>query len=153
MSDNHLNFIESQLGIQLPATYRSAVNPFPLPASSWNHDNVVWDNPYLLIELNCDLRHFRGWPDWLFAIGQSEGDPSGYAIDVRSDPPGLWWIDHHVYDPNSGPMQQSFSDWFVIWVADAKNEVQAATQSLVGCFVAVLLIATFVVMSIGLLRC
>src|SRR6516164_10632749 len=104
MSDADLDRIEAALGLTLPAVYRSSVSPFPVTLEAGNAGTPVWDDAEALIDLNRRLRTEEpAWPEWLFAIGQSEGDPSGWAIDTRPAEAPVWWLEQMRLGSDSGP--------------------------------------------------
>jgi hypothetical protein len=120
MSGTDLDGIEQALQIRLPKAYRSQVSPFPVPHEVGNTDSQIWDDAEQLIALNRRLRgQVEGWPDWLFAIGQAEGDPCGYAIDTRTPDAPVWWLEQMQLGRNSGPGAGPFAEWFDQWVDDA----------------------------------
>lgn len=118
MTSGDLERIEAALALRLPDSYRADVVHFPI-SEAGNADTQVWDGAEQLIELNRRARESDGWPDWLYAIGQAEGDPSGYAIDTRGAGAPVWWLDHMRYEPSAGPVCPSFADWFARWAAEA----------------------------------
>ena len=102
------------------SAYRRQLSPFPIPREGGNTDTQVWDDAGELIALNQRLRaEVEGWPPWLFVIGQSVGDPCGYAIDTRSPECPVWWLEQMQLGPNSGPSEGPFDRWFGQWVADS----------------------------------
>jgi hypothetical protein len=120
VTEPDLDRIERALGLRLPEAYRQRVVPFPVPPEAGNSTSPVWDDAGRLIALNQRLRvEVEGWPRWLFAIGQSEGDPCGYAIDTRSAECPVWWLEQMQLGSHSGPSEGPFDTWFVQWVADS----------------------------------
>src|SRR5262245_4599824 len=112
MTEQDFDSIERALAISLPDVYRRGLCPFPIPGNARNTDAEVWDDAQGLIVLNQRLRaEEKGWPPWLFAIGQAEGDSSGYAIDLRSPESVVWWLDHMRLRPGSGPIEGRFTSW------------------------------------------
>jgi hypothetical protein len=119
MVDGTLDRIENALSIHLPAAYRKSVVPFPIPHEAGNADSHVWDDADRLIALNQLVRRqVEQWPQWLFVIGQVEGDPCGYAIDTRTPDCPVWWLEQMQLGRNSGPAAGSFEQWFAQWVRD-----------------------------------
>jgi hypothetical protein len=93
--------------------------PFPAPREDKNSDAQVWNDAEKLIALNLRLRsQVEGWLAWLYAIGQSEGDPCGYAIDTRSAECPVWWLEQMQLGRQSGPTQGPFDAWFSQWIRD-----------------------------------
>jgi hypothetical protein len=120
MTKEDLELIEQALAISLPDSYRRALCPFPIPGAAGNTDASVWDDARALVGLNQRLRaEVKGWPRWLFAIGQAEGDPCGYAIDTRSPESQVWWLDQMRLGRDSGPTMGPFTPWFSRWVAES----------------------------------
>jgi hypothetical protein len=119
MSGADLVRIEAAFGLRLPAVYRTGVSPFPVAHEAGNAGSPVWDDADALIALNRRLRAEEpAWPEWLFAIGQSEGDPSGWAIDTRPAEAPVWWLEQMRLGPDSGPGAEAFADWFRDVAAD-----------------------------------
>ncbi len=120
MDEGALTRIEKALGVGLLDAYRCSVTPFPVVGKVGNSDAQVWDDAEELIALNQRLRaEIAEWPPWLFALGQAEGDPSGYAIDTRTADCPVWWLEQMRLGPSSGPGQGPFDAWFASWVAEA----------------------------------
>ena len=120
VTEPDLDRIERALGLRLPEAYCQRVVPFPVPPEAGNSTSQVWDDAGRLIALNQRLRaDVDGWPRWLFAIGQAEGDPCGYTIDTRSAESPVWWLEQMQLGPNSGPSEGPFDRWFGQWVADS----------------------------------
>jgi hypothetical protein len=119
VTEDDLDRIEQALSLCLPPAYRRTVVPFLIPSEAGNVDSPLWDDAGRLIVLNLRLRaEDEGWPPWLFAIGQSEGDPCGYAIDTRAEDCPVWWLDHLHLGPASGPSEGPFADWLARRLAD-----------------------------------
>jgi hypothetical protein len=122
MTEEDLSRIEDALSVRLPDVYRRQLSPFPIPSESGNTDTQVWDDAGALIAVNQRVRaEVEGWPNWLFVIGQSEGDPCGYAIDARSPECPVWWLEQMRPWPPSGPTQGPFVVWFSQWAADQSS--------------------------------
>jgi|KBSSwiStaDraftv2_1062776.scaffolds.fasta_scaffold913485_2 hypothetical protein len=120
--------IERQLGIQLPSAYRQKVVPFPIPCLAGNRDTELWDHAEALVRYNSQLRTRKEpppWPNYLFVIGQNEGDPAVRAIDLRvPDTSPVWWVDHA--DPSaagSGQTHSRFEQWADQYVAAVRRDL------------------------------
>ena len=128
MTDADLDRIEGALGVRLPAAYRHAVAPFPVPACAGNADTALWDDPAALIALNEQLRAglccVRPWPTHMFAVGR-DGGGSAAALDLR-DPLGpVVWADRcHLAGPGSGPASPSVAAWVAEAVADLRADLE-----------------------------
>jgi hypothetical protein len=123
MTQVDLSRIEDALAVRLPDVYRRRVAPFPIPREEGNTETQVWDDAGALIALNQRLRaEVESWPPWLFVIGQSVGDPCGYAIDTRDPECPVWWLEQMRLGPESGPSQGPFDAWFSQWVTDTSEE-------------------------------
>jgi hypothetical protein len=123
--------MEQTLGIRLPEIYRRSVVPFPAADEAGNSDAQVWDDADGLIALNQRLRsETEGWPAWLFAIGQAEGDPSGYAIDTRTPDCRVWWLEQMHLGENSGPIKEPFEAWFARCVEETTQEDKSGASIL-----------------------
>lgn len=123
MTEVGLSRIEDALGVRLPDVYRRRVDPFPIPREGGNTNTQVWDNAGALIALNQRLRaEVEGWPPWQFVIGQSVGDPCGYAIDTRDPECPVWWLEQLRLGTDSGPSQGPFDAWFSRWITDTSEE-------------------------------
>jgi hypothetical protein len=126
MTPADLQTIESSLAIRLPEVYRRKVSPFPILCLSGNRDTQLWDDAGALVAYNRKLRaRASGWPEYLFAIGQNEGDPGVMALDLRlPDTAPVWFIDHE--DPNaagSGQTHASFDDWVEPYIAGLRQDL------------------------------
>lgn len=120
MSDDDFSRIEDRLGLRLPEAYRRCLAPIPIPHERGNANSQVWDDAGALIALNQSRRaEVADWPPWLFVIGQAEGDPCGYAIDIRIPDAPVWWLEQMRLGRHSGPGRESFEDWFARWVEDS----------------------------------
>jgi hypothetical protein len=76
MTEDDFSRIEQTFAIRLPVVYRRRLSTFPVLQEVGNSHTQVWDDAEKLIDLNQRLRtEWKDWPSWLFAIGQSEGDP------------------------------------------------------------------------------
>jgi hypothetical protein len=123
MTESDIDLIERALAISLPEAYRRGLCPFPIQSMTGNTDAEVWDDPHQLIALNQKARaDVRGWPSWLFVIGQPDGDPSGYAIDTRSPECLVWWLDHMRLGPSGGATGGPFIDWLSRRLTDMPRE-------------------------------
>lgn len=150
MDDAALNRIEQTLGIRLPEIYRRSVVPFPVANEAGNSDAQVWDDADGLIALNQRLRsETEGWPAWLFAIGQAEGDPSGYAIDTRTPDCRVWWLEQMHLGENSGPMEETFEAWFARWGKETTQEDESS-PSLLWFLVGWLLLSAMGIVLVGI---
>jgi hypothetical protein len=119
MTEGDFERVEHDLAVNLPDVYRRSLCPFPIPEAAGNTDTDVWDDPHRLIALNQRLSaEVEDWPSWLFAIGEAEGDPCGYAIDTRSQDSPVWWLDHMRLGGGSGAIAPKFAAWFSRWVAE-----------------------------------
>jgi hypothetical protein len=119
--------IEQALGITLPASYRRAVDPFPIPACAGNSDVAVWDDADKLIQYNLELR--RGtpggvtpWPSHFFALG-NPGDGTPHALDLREEGV-LWWVDRSSLDsPTSNRVPEPFEEWVAQYFMDLRADL------------------------------
>jgi hypothetical protein len=110
------------LGIALPPSYRSCLVPFPVPEEMGNTNSPVWDKADALIALNRRLRETKPeWPNWLFVVGRSEGDPCGWAIDIRSPDAPVWWLEQMEFLPICDAKHEAFSNWFQSIIADLRD--------------------------------
>ena len=115
MTADDLARIEEALGISLPASYKAAVSPFPVPAAAGNRDLAVWDNPEQLIAFNRELRQggsggVKPWPAHFYAMGHP-GDGSPFALDLSAGD-AVWWADHcHLDNPGTSKEAEAFGPW------------------------------------------
>ncbi len=110
MTKADLDRLEAALGVALPASYRTAVADAPEPGDSVG---PTWDDADALVELNLRLRReWPDWPEWLVAIGQSDGDPCGAAIDARDPDAPVWHLKRMGLGPDSGPTGETFAARF-----------------------------------------
>jgi hypothetical protein len=150
--------IEQSLGISLPASYKAAVAPFPVPAAAGNSDLAVWDDAERLVAFNLDLRRgapggVKPWPPHFFAVGHP-GDGSPYALDLSSGD-AVWWVDHcHLDNPATAREAEAFGPWMAAYCQELREEMageevdpdgtpdhrragesRGARQSLFGCLI------------------
>jgi len=112
MTEEDLQSIERELGIQLPGNYREVMLRFPVPAFVGNDDTELWDDAKRLIELNRELRAHRRhpWPAHLYAVGYRDGDKT--AIDLRNPHGSILWIEGSLKeDPRVYEFGKSFEEW------------------------------------------
>lgn len=128
MTEADLQFIERELGINLPEAYKHAVTPFAIPALVGNTEYQLWDDARRLVELNLELRagsRFRpAWPPHLFAVGDPHGDEL-IALDIRSPDGPVWWLDHGMVGNKSSYQSHSkFADWVAEFYNDLRSDLQ-----------------------------
>ena len=127
MTADDFRRIEEALAIRLPASYRSRLAPYPIPAAAGNTDLGVWDGADRLIQFNLELRRgapggVKPWPAHFFAIGHP-GDGCPYALDLRAGD-AVWWVDHsHLDNPSSQKEADSFSVWADDYFATLRREM------------------------------
>lgn len=128
MTDDDVDFIERELGLTLPQSYRRGLVPFRVPALAGDTDYELWDDAARLVELNRELHagsRFRpAWPPYLFAVGDPHGDEM-IAIDTR-DPEGpVWWLDHGIVEhPASYQSHSRFADWVEEFYRDIRQDLE-----------------------------
>jgi hypothetical protein len=127
MTPDDLDRIEQALGITLPASYRRAVDPFPVRACAGNAELAVWDAALPLIAYNLELRGgapggVTPWPSHFFALGQP-GDGTPHALDLREEGV-LWWVDRsHLDSPTSYRMTETFEAWVEQYFKDLREDL------------------------------
>lgn len=129
MTDAEIAFIESELGVSLPESYRQSLVPFRIPAMRGNTDSELWDDAARLVALNRELRagtRFRpAWPSYLFAVGDPHGDEL-IALDTRSTDGPVWWLDHGLVDGKSSyQSHQRFADWVEQFYRDTRSDLES----------------------------
>ena len=102
MTDAELTFIESELKLSLPPSYRSFVLSFPEEVAVAAGDFELIADASRLLALNKDLRKMpfyqgRPWPDRLFAIGEN-GCGDYYFLDLRDSYGAVMFVDHETMD-------------------------------------------------------
>ncbi|HZB46118.1 MAG TPA: SMI1/KNR4 family protein [Pyrinomonadaceae bacterium] len=128
MTDEDIAFIERELALTLPESYRRALVPFRVPALYGSTDYELWDDAEGLVRLNRELRagsRFRpAWPHYLFAVGDPHGDEM-IAVDTR-DPDGpVWWLDHGMIDHESSYQSHArFADWVEEFYRDIRQDLE-----------------------------
>ncbi len=128
MKDADITFIEQELNIKLPDSYRPALVPIRLRALEGNTDHQLWDDAKALVKLNQDLRagsRYRpAWPPHMYAVGDPHGDEL-IAIDTRSPDGPVWWLDHGMID-NKGSYQShaKFADWIEEYYRDLRSDME-----------------------------
>ena len=127
MTGEDIEFIERELDIKLPESYKRALVPFRIPAMYGNTYHQLWDNAEALVRLNREFRqgsrYNPPWPNYMYAVGDPRGDEI-IAIDTR-DPEGpVWWLDHGVIDhEGSDKTNDRFADWVEQFYNDTRNDL------------------------------
>jgi len=118
VTEHDIARIEKELGVRLPAAYRSLVCPFPVRAYAGNVETLLWDDPTQIINLNRELRAGRPslvpWAPHVFALGRDDSGCAS-AIDLRQSEPTVKWVDRcnlGVADADEGPLQ-SWADAYL----------------------------------------
>jgi len=165
MTDEDIRRLQETLGITLPASYRTRMAAFPVPAAAGNTDLGVWDSADRLLQ--CRARRgapggVKPWPARFFAIGHA-GDGCPHALDLEAGD-AVWWIDHcHLDNPGSHKETDSFSaradDYFAMLREEmtgegvdpngtpaerAAKEAKGARESAAGCVLAAVVVAAIV---------
>ncbi len=128
LTADDLTRVETALGIQLPAVYRTLMVPFPIPAYAGNTDTELWDDADSSIELNRELRtgdrQTGLWPEHMFAIGR-DGSGCASAIDLR-DPMGpVWWADRcHLDAIGTAQESPSLAAWAEQHLAELRVDLE-----------------------------
>ncbi|MGL6094592.1 MAG: hypothetical protein ACRC7O_02170 [Fimbriiglobus sp.] len=118
--------IERELDVVLPAVYRAALHPFPVPAFAGNVETGLWDDADKLIALNRDrhARHLLGDPAWprnLFCLGEDAA--GGFEMDLfHPDARVAWAEGGHLPDPPEDG--DPFFAWLPKYVADLRAELE-----------------------------
>ena len=128
MTDGDVKFIERELLITLPESYKRAVVPFRIPALIGNTDHELWDDAVSLVELNREFRsgsRFRpAFPHHLFAVGDPHGDEI-IAVDTRYPEGPVWWLDHGIVDHQASYQSHSrFADWVEEFYRDTRQDLE-----------------------------
>jgi hypothetical protein len=128
MTDKDIEFIERELMIALPESYKRALVPFRIPALTGNTDYELWDDARRLVELNRELRagsRFRpAWPHYMFAVGDPHGDEM-IAVDTRHPEGPVWWLDHGILEHQASYQSHSrFIDWVEEFYRDMRQDLE-----------------------------
>jgi len=129
MTDEDIKYIERELEIKLPESYKRSLVPFRIPAMYGSTDYQLWDNAGELILLNRRMRagsrHCPAWPHYIYALGDPHGDEM-IAMDTR-DPEGpVWWLDHGIIDHNESYQSHArFADWVEEFYSDLRHDLLA----------------------------
>ena len=129
MTEADLRRIQTELGIELPESYRETMLTFAIPACAGNDDTELWDDPDALIARNQEYRQgapggVKPWPVHLFFVGDG-GSGCAHAIDLRSPDAAVWWVDHgHLDLESSGEIEPSFSDWADAYLRDLRDDLE-----------------------------
>lgn len=128
MTNEDIEFIERELMIALPESYKRALVPFRIPALTGNTDYELWDDARRLVELNRELRagsRFRpAWPHYMFAVGDPHGDEM-IAVDTRHPDGPVWWLDHGILNHQASYQSHSrFSDWVEEFYRDMRQDLE-----------------------------
>lgn len=129
MTDEDIEFIERELQITLPDSYKRALVPYRIPAMYGSTDHQLWDDAEALVKLNREKRqgskYCPAWPPYMYAVGDPHGDEM-IAIDTR-DPEGpVWWLDHGNLDHiASYKTSDRFADWVEEFYGDARHDLWA----------------------------
>lgn len=127
MTNEDIDFIERELELKLPATYREYLVPFRIPAMYGNTEHQLWDDAAGLVKLNREMRagskYNPPWPPYMYAVGYPAGDEM-IAVDTR-DPEGpVWWLDHGVIDHvASYKSHDRFADWVEEFYRDVRSDL------------------------------
>ncbi len=127
MTDEDIDFIESELNLKLPDSYRSALVPYRIPARYGNTDELLWDDAQALVRLNREKRQGSRWsppwPPYMYSVGDPHGDEM-IAIDTR-DPDGpVWWLDHVNVDHDASyKTSERFADWVEEFYQDLRDDL------------------------------
>src|SRR5262245_2827755 len=101
MTGEDIEYIERELDIKLPESYKRTLVPFRIPAMRGNTYHQLWDDAEALIRLNREMRqgsrYNPPWPHYMYAVGYPHGDEM-IAIDTRLPEGPVWWLDHGVID-------------------------------------------------------
>lgn len=118
MIEEDLNRIEQELQIQLPSAYRHRMTRFPIGVLVGNRHTELWDDAEGLISLNQQLRQLSSpWPQHFFSLGRDHGG-SNMALDLRADPPTVFWCDRGWLKDDDIKNARLFDDWLIEWVRD-----------------------------------
>jgi hypothetical protein len=127
MTPAELEQIERDLGLTLPAEYRAAVCPFPVPALAGNSSTGLWDDAGKIVERTRELRrghHFVApWPEHFVAIGV-DGGGCAHALDVRDG--AVWWADRCHLDIAASGRVGTLAEWLPTYVKDLVSDLQDA---------------------------
>ena len=135
MTEPDLNLIESTLGLDLPAYYRSFMLSYPTSLAEqqpeWS-DVTNWEFancPKRVIAFNryvrgCDVDEFFDdikWPYNYFVIG-SEQEQNWYFIDLQSDDEQVFLYHHSMGDVDvESKSLASFPDALIKWWSDVES--------------------------------
>ena len=118
MTADEIDLLERELSIQLPEAYRHRMQHFPIGVLVGNTSTELWDDATALIKLNQELQQPGvGWPNHLFALGRDAGG-CAMALDLRDEPPTVFWTDRCLLDSQSSEEKKRFDDWLIEWVRD-----------------------------------
>lgn len=129
MTEDELNRIEGALSIQLPASYRTFMSCFPIPAFAGNSELELWDDPDALIRENMALRTAdshaqQAWPPQYFCVGNSGGSWV-HAIDLEDEQGAVWYVDNFDFQGRgSGIIRESFTDWAIEYIAEVRSDLE-----------------------------
>jgi len=127
MTDEDIAYIERELEIKLPDSYKSALVPFRIPAMYGNTDHLLWDDAEGIVRINRERRagskYCPAWPPYMYAVGYPQSDEM-IAIDTR-DPEGpVWWLDHGVVDHDASYQSHArFADWVEEFYRDVREDL------------------------------
>lgn len=113
-----LEWLEEELGIELPETYREFLASYPeplrtTPAASFE----VQSDPAKIVTINklIDESHIDGWRDSFLAIGES-GCGDYYAIDLDETDGEVYFWNHETDEVDAGegfPSLLEFAGYFL----------------------------------------
>lgn len=129
MTNEDIVFIERELMVVLPESYKCAVVPFRIPALIGNTDYELWDDAASLVELNREFRAGSRWrpplPSYLFVVGDPHGDEI-IAMDIRSPEGSVWWLDHGMIDHEASYQSHArFLEWAEEFYRDIRHDLEA----------------------------
>jgi hypothetical protein len=128
MRNEDINYIERELAVTLPESYRRALVPFGIPLLAGNTAYELWDDAEELVKLNREMRagsrFIPAWPPHLYAVGYPHGDEM-IALDTR-DPEGpVWWLDHGMIDHKASYQSHArFADWVEEFYRDMRQDLE-----------------------------
>ncbi len=118
MTEEDLNHIERELAVSLPDAYRHRMTHFSIGVLVGNKHTELWDDAEALISLNQHLRKLSPpWPEHFFALGRDHGG-CAMVLDLRDDPPAVFWADRCHLDEAGMKAKTRFDDWLIEWVLD-----------------------------------
>ncbi|XAL99546.1 SMI1/KNR4 family protein [Phycisphaeraceae bacterium D3-23] len=126
MTNEEVNQIERELGIELPQSYRSAVVNMPIRAYDGTAYADVWYSADEIVGRNRELRSKRKWPNNLFFFG-TDGGGWQHALHLPTGSVHIIEFEDiaSFREQNTQPNGESYII-FAQWYSDFIKEYEAA---------------------------